>query len=275
MKTLRILFMGDTVGAAGRAMFQKHISKLRQELSIDAIIVNGENSCNNGRGITSRIVNFFKHNGVDVVTSGNHIWADREIYNYLSQHDDLLRPANFPNACPGTGFKIFERNGYSIAILNLQGRIFMREHTDCPFRTVDSLLTYIRTKTNLIFVDFHAEATSEKIAFAHYLDSRVSGVVGTHTHVQTADEHILPGGTAFISDLGMAGALHSSLGMKKDGIIHQFLTQMPVKFVVETTGPFMMTGAYIDVDVTTGKAVAINRVKIIDNELQVSSEEKD
>lgn len=274
MQTLRVLMLGDIVGEAGRAILQKHLPLIRRDYRIDAVVVNGENSSGNGRGITSRIMHFFKHNHVDVVTTGNHVWAAREIYSYFDQHTDLVRPANFPSGCPGSGVAMFERNGKTIAVINVQGRIFMRENLDCPFRTMDSLLTYIRTKTNLIFVDVHAEATSEKAALAYYLDGRVSAVVGTHTHVQTADEKILPQGTAFISDLGMAGALHSSLGMKKDGIIHGFLTQMPVKFAVETAGPFVMTGVYIEVDTQTGKAVAIERIKIIDNELQLAASEE-
>lgn len=267
--------MGDVVGQTGRAMFQKHVNRLRHELSIDVVMVNGENSGSNGRGITSRIMNFFKHNGADVVTSGNHIWAAREIYHYLEQHDDLLRPANFPSACPGSGFTLLERKGHVIGVVNIQGRVFMREHVDCPFKTMDSLLTYLRTKTNIIVVDVHAETTSEKAALGHYLDGRVSAVVGTHTHVQTADEQLLPQGTAFISDLGMAGALHSSLGMKKDVIIQSMITQMPTKFVVETAGPLVMSGAYIDIDMVTGKAVAIERIRIIDESLSVSSIEED
>jgi 2',3'-cyclic-nucleotide 2'-phosphodiesterase len=270
MQVLRVLFLGDIVGEAGCAVFQKHINHLRQDLGIDALVVNGENSGSVGRGLTPRTMHFFKHHQVDVVTSGNHIWAAREIYTYLSSNQDLLRPANFPSGCPGTGITFFERKGHIISIINLQGRIFMREHLDCPFRTMDSLLSYARSRTNLIFVDFHAEATSEKIALAHYLDGRVSALVGTHTHVQTADERVLPGGTAFISDLGMAGALNSSLGVKKDGIIHNFLTQMPVKFEVETTAPFIMTGVVIEVEVATGTAVSIERVKILDNELQIT-----
>ena len=273
--TIRILCLGDVVGQTGRAMFQKHVDRLRHELSLDAIIVNGENSGSNGRGITSRIMNFFKHNGADVVTSGNHIWAAREIYHYLEQHDDLLRPANFPSTCPGSGFTLFERKGHVIGVVNIQGRVFMREHVDCPFKTMDSLLTYLKTKTNIIIVDIHAETTSEKAALGHYLDGRVSAVVGTHTHIQTADEQILPQGTAFISDLGMAGALHSTLGMKKDVIIQSMITQMPTKFVVETAGPLVMSGVYIDVDVGTGKAVAIKRVRIIDESLSISSIEED
>ncbi len=267
MASIRVLFLGDIVGVAGRMMFQKHIDQIRRKYKIDALIVNGENSSAHGRGITSRIVRFFKHNNVDVVTSGNHIWHEREIYSYLASNKDLLRPANFPSDTPGVGVTTFTRNGHVIGIINLQGRVFMRDHLDCPFRTADSILTFLKDKTKLIFVDFHAETTSEKHGLAYYLDGRISGLVGTHTHVPTADERILPNGTAYVTDLGMAGSIDSMLGMKKDPIIKHFLTQMPIRFVPETSAPIIMTGAWIEVDVRTGKAVDIQRIKIVDEEL--------
>ncbi len=238
MKTIRILFLGDIVGAPGRAIFQKHIKALKKEHAIDAVIVNGENS-SNGRGITSKVVKFFRHNEVDVVTSGNHIWRYREIYEYLNTHNDLLRPENFPAECPGSGVTTFNCNGVTVGVINLQGRIFMRDHLADPFKTADTVLSYLKHKTNVIFVDFHAEATSEKIGLAFYLDGRVSALVGTHTHVQTTDERILPKGTGFLTDAGMAGAMHSMLGMKKEPIIQNFLTQMPVKFTVDTQPPYV------------------------------------
>lgn len=267
MSNIRVLFIGDVVGAPGRTMFQKHIDRIRKEYNIDAVIVNGENSDGRGRGITPRIVNFFKHNGVNVVTSGNHIFANKEIYNYLATNQDLLRPANFPSDAPGVGVTTFSCKGYTIAIINVMGRVFMRDLVSCPFRAVESILTYLRDKTNMIFVDMHAETTAEKIALGHYLDGKVSGVVGTHTHVQTADERILPHGTAFITDLGMTGSWNSMLGMKKEAILHNFLTQMPVKFEVEESTPLIMTGVWIEVDPFSGKAVIIERVKVIDQDM--------
>ena len=271
MNKLRVLLIGDVVGSTGRTMFQKHIDRIRKTYNINAIIVNGENSAN-GRGITTRIVRFFKHNGVDVITSGNHIWYCREIYLYLDQNTDLLRPANFPSAAPGVGVTTFACENQVIGVINLQGRVFMRDLVDCPFRTVESILTYLKNKTDIIFVDFHAEATSEKMAMGHFLDGKVSGVVGTHTHVQTSDERILSDGTAFITDLGMSGSLNSMLGMKKEPIIHNFLTQVPVKFSVETSLPVIMNGVWIEVDTNTGKAIRIERVQIIDDELQVDDD---
>ncbi len=267
--TIRVLLIGDVVGSTGRTMFQKHIDQIKKQYNIDAIIVNGENSGSRGRGITSRIVQFFKHNGADVVTSGNHIWYDKTIYEYLDSNDDLLRPANFPPGAPGKGITTFTAGGHIIGVINLQGRVFMRDHVDCPFRAMDSFLTYLKTKTDIIFVDFHAEATSEKMALAHYLDGRVTCVVGTHTHVQTADERVLPGGTAFITDLGMTGSLNGQLGMKKDPIIKNFMTQMPVKFEVATSLPVVMCGVWIEVDADTGKALKIERVQVVDDELHL------
>ncbi|EKD23289.1 MAG: hypothetical protein ACD_82C00155G0001, partial [uncultured bacterium] len=166
----------------------------------------------------------------------------------------------------GTGVTLFGCKGYEIGVINLQGRIFMRENLDCPFKTAESVLTYLKSRTNMIFIDFHAEATSEKIGLAYYLDGKISGLVGTHTHVQTADERILPGGTAYISDIGMAGSLNSMIGMQKESVLSALLTQMPSKFEVDVNPPYIMTGAYIDVDPSTGKAVNIKRVKIVDQE---------
>ena len=270
MKKIRILFLGDIVGAPGRAIFQKHIKALKQEHNIDAVIVNGENSAN-GRGITSRIVKFFRHNEVDVVTSGNHIWRYREINEYLETHDDLLRPENYPSECPGTGLTTFNCKGVTIGVVNLQGRVFMRDHLADPFKTADTVLSYLKHKTNVIFVDFHAEASSEKIGLGFYLDGRVSALIGTHTHVQTTDERILPQGTAFMTDAGMAGAMHSMLGMKKEPIIRNFLTQMPVKFTVEEKGPMILCGVWIEIDVDSGRALDIQRIKVIDDEIHVDT----
>lgn len=267
MSKLRVLFIGDVVGVTGRTMFAKHIQRVKQKHNIDAIVVNGENSSNHGRGITPQIVKFFKENGANVITSGNHIWFKRDIYSYLDTNQDLLKPANFPSATPGTGVTTFTCNNTTVAIVNLQGRIFMREQVECPFKTAESILTYLKHKTNIIFVDFHAEATAEKIGLGFHLDGKISGMVGTHTHVPTADERMLPNGTAFVTDLGMTGALHSMIGMKKEPILNNMITQMPVRFEVETQGPGFMTGVWIEVDTQTGKATDIQRVKVVDNEL--------
>lgn len=274
MKTIRVLCIGDVVGATGRTMFQKHIDRVRKAHSIDAVIVNGENAAG-GRGITSRIAKSFIHNGADVVTTGNHIWQKKEVYNYLDESTTLLRPANYPSGCPGKGITTFVCGQYVIGVMNLQGRVFMKDHIDCPFRTAESALSFLRTKTPIIIVDFHGEASSEKMAMGHFLDGKVSAVVGTHTHVQTADERILPGGTAFMTDLGMTGSLNGMLGMQKEPIIQNFLIQMPVKFKVCTENPVVMSGVWIEIDPASGHAVKIERVRILDEQLVVTEEDDD
>ncbi len=265
MSRLKILLVGDVVGSSGCDTFQRYVHLVKDKYKIDAIIVNGENSAGDGRGITVKGMNFFKHNKVDIVTSGNHIWAKREIYQYLNENKDLLRPANFPSECPGTGVTTFTVGHFTVGVMNLQGRIFMREQVSCPFKAADTALTYLKSRTNIILVDFHAETTAEKLALGYYLNGRVSAVVGTHTHVQTADSRILDRGTAYLTDLGMVGALNSMIGMQKDSIIHSLITQMPVRFVVETEGPMVFSGAVVEVDTNTGKALSIDRVYLVDN----------
>lgn len=271
MSTIRILFIGDLVGNAGRAMFAKHIDRVRKQHAIDALIVNGENSAQ-GRGITPKIAGFFKEHGVDVITTGNHIWHHREIYSYLDTHKDILRPLNFAADTPGVGVTTFTCKGFTVGVVNVQGRVFMRDLVSCPFRAMDSTLTYLQSKTNIIVVDFHAEATSEKQALGLYLDGRISAFVGTHTHVQTADERILPKGTAYMTDLGMGGSLNEAIGMRKEAIIQQFLNQMPVRFVAATSSPLVMSGAWVEINTVTGKAVRIERIRVVDTELQVDED---
>ncbi|MBI2352758.1 TIGR00282 family metallophosphoesterase [Candidatus Dependentiae bacterium] len=269
---MRILILGDLIGIVGRSMVQKHLAKLKQLYDIDATVVNGENSNNNGKGITPRIVQSLKHIGINVITTGNHIWDQRDILPYLKENTDVLRPANFPAECPGTGVTTFHCQGFEVAVINVQGRVFMKEDLDCPFKTVDSLLTYLKHKTNIILVDVHAEATAEKMALAYYLDGRVSCVVGTHTHVPTADERVLPEGTAYVSDLGMVGALNSLIGFKKEAVIERFKSQMPNKFMVEHKAPIVLTGIWVEIDTKTGKALQINRIKVVDEELFLEDE---
>jgi metallophosphoesterase (TIGR00282 family) len=274
MNTRKILMIGDIVGAAGRVIFQRHIDALKSKYGIDFLIVNGENSAH-GLGITPRLVEFFKKSGVDVITSGNHIWHKKEIIPYLSSHQDVLRPANFPSGVPGVGVTVVYKNGVSYAVVNILGRVFMREDLDCPFKALDTILTYVRDKARIIFVDFHAEATSEKQALATYADGRVSALVGTHTHVQTADERVMPQGTAYITDVGMAGSINSLLGMEAKPIIQRFLTQMPVRFSVEMNPPYVLNGVVVEVDVTTGHAVSIERVRVVDERAALEAEQTD
>lgn len=272
MKLFRILFFGDVVGAPGLAMFQKYARKLQQQHQSDVIIVNGENSNGNGRGIAPGNVASLKHNGAMVITGGNHSFQRKEILSYLTQHKELLRPANFPAACPGSGVGIYEANGITFGVVNIQGQIFMKENLACPIRTLDSAITFLKSRTNIIFVDFHAETTAEKAAVAWYFDGKISALVGTHTHVPTADERILPGGTAFITDVGMIGAYNSSIGMKKELIIQQMLTQMPVKFEVEEGSPYVINAVSVGIDATSGQAQSIERIRIIDSELKIIPE---
>lgn len=269
--SIRILVLGDVVGLPGRAMVARHLNELKKKYEIDGVIVNGENSAA-GKGITSKIMRFFKETGVNIVTTGNHIWQKKDIYAYLNQNTDLIRPANFPNGCPGAGITTFICGGVTVGVINIQGRVFMRELLACPFRTIESLLIYLKTKAKVIIVDMHAETTSEKMAMGYFLDGQVSLVVGTHTHVQTADERILPNGTGFITDLGMAGSYNSVIGVKKEAIVQQFIQQMPTKYEVEFKGPFIMTGVWAEIDVQTGKTLHIERVKIVDSTLHLIEE---
>lgn len=265
-KNLKLMFFGDIMGHSGQQVFQKWNHRLKEQYDVDAVIVNGENSAKNGKGISPKDVEFFKDNGVSVITSGNHIWKDKKIYNYLSEHRNLIRPLNYPPACPGNGYSIFELHGFQVAVVSLQGRSFMHDNIDCPFRAMESVLTYLKLKTNMIFVDFHAETTAEKQAMAYFLDGKISGLFGTHTHVQTSDERVLPLGTAFITDIGFCGAVNSIIGMEKEAVINKFITQMPARFIIETKPPFVINGICVKVNPETGKAIDIERIKIIDEE---------
>ena len=260
---LTFLFLGDLVGKPGRTIFARSIDKLRAKYKPDAVIVNGENSADNGRGLTSREIEFFKEHSVDAVTTGNHVWFHKSVYASLSEDPAyVIRPANYPSTCPGIGYTFLNIKGHTVAILNLLGRVFMHDHLDCPFKTAESLLQIIQSKTKIIFVDFHAEATSEKQGLGFFLDGEVTGVYGTHTHVQTSDEKILPEGTSYISDLGFSGSVNSMLGMRKTEILRKFLTQMPSRFTVEEEGPAELNGICVKIDAKSGKSIKIERIKI-------------
>jgi 2',3'-cyclic-nucleotide 2'-phosphodiesterase len=267
MAKLKVLLLGDIVGAPGLAMFEKHLPALREKYQFKGLIVNGENSAQ-GKGITPRIADLFKKLGVNVITTGNHIWRRKEIYGYIDENHNLLRPINFPSQCPGVGATTFSCGSTTVGVINVQGRVFMADKLSCPFRAAESAVALLKRKTNIIFVDMHAEATSEKAALANYLDGKVTGVVGTHTHVPTSDERILPNGTAYVSDLGMAGALNSVIGVQKGAVINAFLTSMPNRFSVETAGPGVMSGVCITFNPVSGKAEDIERVHVVDNNLQ-------
>jgi metallophosphoesterase (TIGR00282 family) len=256
---MRILFIGDIVGSPGREMVSKHLSEIVARECVDLVIINGENSAA-GFGITPKIADELFALGADVITGGNHSWDRKEILEFIPNEPRLLRPANFPKS-PGRGLYVgTSRGGVRYAVLNLQGRVFMTQ-LDCPFRTADAELARIPPDVTIIFVDIHAEATSEKQAMGWYLDGRVSVVVGTHTHVATADERVLPNGTAFITDVGMTGPHESVIGMDRASMVKRFLDSMPVKFEV-AIGDARINGILADVDDSTGRARSIVRVRV-------------
>jgi metallophosphoesterase (TIGR00282 family) len=251
---LNILIIGDVVGKLGRRTVASVLPGLRETRSLDLVIANGENAAG-GRGMTPSTVDELRDAGVDVFTSGNHIWAKREIYPVLEdQSAPLIRPLNYPPGAPGRGI---HRDG-DVAVINLIGRTFMGDSVDCPFRAIDAALEQL-ADAPVIIVDMHAEATSEKIAMGHYLDGRVSAVVGTHTHVPTADNRVLPGGTAYVSDLGMVGATNSVLGMEYEPVLERFLTQLPNRWDPVKTGPATFNSALVAID-DSGRATGIERV---------------
>jgi metallophosphoesterase (TIGR00282 family) len=254
---LKVLVIGDIVGRPGRNAVKEYLQKNGDEY--DFIIANGENAAG-GRGITPQIVYDFFNYGVDVITLGNHVWDKKEIIEFIEHEPNLIRPANYPPPTPGKGAVIVKlASGVKIGVINLSGRIFLPS-LDCPFRKAKKLIKELKKETSLIIIDFHAEATSEKVAFGWFLDGQVSGVLGTHTHIQTADERILPGGTAYISDIGMTGPRNSVLGMKKEAIIERFLTQMPIRFEV-AGGETIFNAVSLNLEIQSGKCTKIKRIK--------------
>jgi metallophosphoesterase (TIGR00282 family) len=254
---MNILFIGDIVGAPGRRALEELLPRAVDHFFIDLVVANGENA-SGGIGITPQVADYLLNQGVDVITSGNHIWKHKEILPYLEDTDRLLRPANYPPETPGRGLATVETAaGESAAIICLEGRVFMSA-IECPFRTVDRLLDTLAPEVKVILVDMHAEATSEKQALGWHLDGRVSAVVGTHTHVQTADERILPGGTGYISDAGMTGPVDSVIGMKREIILERFLTQRPQPFRVATQN-MQLQGVLVKID-AGGRCQEVSRV---------------
>ncbi len=256
---MRLLTIGDIVGRSGRRAVKINVGSLRKEFNLDFVIANGENAAG-GRGITEDTARDLFSNGVDVLTMGNHVWNKREAFTFLDREPRIVRPANYPPGTPGAGWGIYSAPGnIALCVINLAGRVFL-EALDCPFRRVDQIIKKIKEQTRIVIVDFHAEATSEKMAMGWFLSGCVTAVVGTHTHVQTADERILPGGTAYITDLGMTGPMDSVIGVKKDAVIEKFTSGIPRYFEV-ATGPFQFNGAIIEIDEDTGEAVSIKRVQ--------------
>jgi len=261
---VRILFVADVYARPGRRVSAEMIPLLRRERGVDFCIVNGENAAG-GFGLTEQIVGKLMAYGADVITSGNHIWNRADFMPFLERTDRVLRPLNYPPEASGRGSTVVEAaNGVPVAVVNLQGRTFMNG-IDCPFRTGRAEAERLRRETDIVFVDFHAEATAEKVALGWHLDGIASAVIGTHTHVQTADERLLPAGTAYLTDAGMTGARDSVIGTRPEIAVKRFITQVPMRFK-PADGPALFCGALVDVDESSGRATAIERLQLASTE---------
>jgi 2',3'-cyclic-nucleotide 2'-phosphodiesterase len=256
---LRFLIVGDVYGRPGRAAFAKYTPKIRAEKKIDVVIVNGENSAG-GKGITRKSLDALYHGGADIITSGNHIWDKKDVLEFIDTEPFLIRPANYPEGAPGRGYCVYPFRAKNVGVMNLSGRAFMPA-LDCPFQKVEDLLRDMKQDCDIIILDFHAETTSEKMAMGWYLDGRVNAVVGTHTHIQTADDRLLPGGTAYITDLGMVGPWNSVLGVRRECILEKFTTGRPVRFE-PAEGPAVYSAVIIETDDVTNRTLSIERVLI-------------
>lgn len=257
---MKILFIGDVVGSPGRNMIKDYLPRLKEKYRPSMTIINGENAAA-GKGITEKIYKNFLSWGAQVITLGNHAFNKRDIFEFIEDAKYLIRPANFPMNNPGKGLVFININGTEVAVINLQGRTFMPAIDD-PFLKVDELIEVAKQRTNIIFIDFHAEATSEKQALAWYVDGRVSAVVGTHTHTQTADERILPEGTGYITDVGMTGPYNGILGVERDAVINRFKTSLPVRFEVVKDEQTQLNGFVVTIDDKTGKSTKVERILI-------------
>jgi len=256
---MKILFIGDIVGSPGREAVKKLVPELKKEHNLDFVIANAENA-SGGSGITLKVAEELFAAGADVLTSGDHIWKKKEIFEFINEEKRVLRPLNFPADAPGRGFGVFKaKNGVKVGVININGRVFM-DALECPFKTALLAQKELIKDTKIIILDIHAEATSEKVALGWYLDGKVSAVLGTHTHIQTADEKILPNGTAYITDAGMTGPYDSVIGRKISDVLERFLTLIPVRFEV-AEGNIQLHGAVVDVDEDTGKARSIKRIQ--------------
>ncbi|MEP6821358.1 MAG: TIGR00282 family metallophosphoesterase [Chthoniobacterales bacterium] len=266
---LTILFLGDIVGEPGRSAVIAQLSALKEKHAVDFVVVNGENAAG-GRGITAKITIDLLRAGVSVITTGDHIWDQKDIVGFINTEPRLLRPINYPPGAPGAGSIVLETAKGKVGVINVQARTFMQPILENPFEALDTAVAQMREETKVIFVDAHGETTSEKIAFGRFLDGRVSAVIGTHTHVQTADEQIFPGGTAFLCDAGMCGPSESILGRAIDPIVGRFISNIPAPFPV-AKGPVRLCGVVATIDETTGRAVSISRVnELIETEAPLS-----
>jgi 2',3'-cyclic-nucleotide 2'-phosphodiesterase len=256
---MNILFIGDIVGSPGRLAIKQLLPGLKKEYKLDFVIANAENAAG-GSGITSRVAQELFSCGADVLTSGDHIWKKSEIFEFINQEARILRPLNFPSGAPGRGSAVFKTSdGIKLGVINVNGRVFM-EALECPFRTALDAASELAKQTKIIIVDVHAEATSEKVALGWFLDGKVSAVLGTHTHIQTADERILPKGTAYLSDAGMTGPYDSVIGRKVEDVLQRFITLIPTRFEVASEN-IQLHGVVIDIDEETGKARSIVRIQ--------------
>ena len=255
---LKLLFLGDIIGEPGRRAVMDTVPGWKKERAIDFVVVNGENSAG-GRGITPKITIDLLRAGVAVITTGDHVWDQKDLASFIDMEPRLLRPVNYPDGVPGQGFIVLDTPKGKVGVINVQGRTFMQPSLDNPFHVLERVVARVREETPVIFVDAHAETTSEKIAIGRFLDGRVSAVIGTHTHTQTADERIFPGGTAFLCDAGMCGPTESILGREIDPIVQRFISSMPVSFPV-ARGPVALCGAVVEIDEKTGRATNIQRV---------------
>lgn len=258
---MNILVVGDVVGKPGRRIINEVLSDIQRQHNIEFTIVNAENAAG-GRGLTKDVMTELLNSNIDVLTMGNHVWDNKDIFNFVDTEHRLIRPANYPDYCPGQGYHIYKAGfNFNVAVINLSGRVFLQP-LDCPFRKLDEILSSIKNHADIVIVDFHAEATSEKLAMGYYADGRVSALLGTHTHIQTADERILPNGTAYITDLGMTGPVDSILGMEKEAVIEKFITQRPVRFEV-ASGMAQMQGVILEIDTNSLKVKKIQRLSHI------------
>lgn len=255
---MKILMIGDIVGSPGRKIFKREVPRIKREMGVNAVIANAENGAA-GSGITAALAKELFEAGADAITLGDHTWGQKEFAGQIDSVDKLVRPVNFPSECPGKGWRIITMPTFRFAVINALGRVFMQP-ADCPFKAIDRALQEI-PKDIPVFVDFHAEATSEKITMGYYLDGRVTAVAGTHTHVQTSDSIVLPKGTAYITDLGMSGPYVSSIGRDLKPVTKKFISGMPARFEV-ANGPSVLEGAIIEFDSATKKALSIEALRI-------------
>lgn len=260
---MNVLFIGDIFGSLGRETVKKYLEEIINAYNVSFVIANGENAAH-GRGITETMYNELLENGINVLTMGNHTFDNHDIFNFIDSAKFLLRPANMDKSVPGKGYDIFTINDIKIGVINLMGRTYMPP-VNCPFRTFDEIYDIIKSITPIIVVDFHAEAISEKIAFGYYVDGKATAIIGTHTHVQTADNRILSNGTAYITDVGMTGPLNGVIGVEKDNVINRFINGLPSRFNPVENGDIQFSAVILNIDSQTGKAKEIRRIYITEN----------